>query len=170
MFDYYCCITKFPTKLTILKPRFTFAHVFLEFGKEFGKCSDLYCLGVSSGCSPVSAGADIIWGHNWDGDPGWFMNKPGSWVELGDQRPAHDSLCRTESQQGRLALKHSILSTYWPGQFLIQYPIILPFHTLHVDFKARILKWIALPFPSGPHSVRHLPHVSPNLVGPTGPG
>ena len=70
-------------------------------------CSDLYCLGVLSACSPVSAGADIIWGHNWDGDPGWFMNKPGSWVELGDQRPAHDSLCRTESQQGRLALKQS---------------------------------------------------------------
>ena len=25
----------------------------------------------------------------------------------------------------------SILDTYWPGEFLFQYPIILPFHTVH---------------------------------------
>ena len=25
----------------------------------------------------------------------------------------------------------SILGTYWPGEFLFQYPIILPFHTVH---------------------------------------
>ena len=66
-----------------------------------------FCLGVLSGRGPISDGADCIWGHNWTGDPGWFMNKPGSWVELSDQRPAHDSLCRTEPQQGRLALKQS---------------------------------------------------------------
>ena len=36
--------------------------------------------------------------------------------------------------------------------FLFQYPIILPFHTVHRVFKARILKWFAIPFSSGPHS------------------
>ena len=36
---------------------------------------------------------------------------------------------------------------------LFQYPIILPFHTVHGVLKARILKWFAIPFSSGPHSV-----------------
>ena len=40
----------------------------------------------------------------------------------------------------------------------LQYPIILPFHTVHVVLKARILKWFAIPFSSGPHSVRPLHH------------
>ena len=44
----------------------------------------------------------------------------------------------------------SILGTYWPGEFLFQYPIILPFHTVHGVLKARILKWFAIPFSSGP--------------------
>ena len=30
----------------------------------------------------------------------------------------------------------------------------LPFHTVHGVLKARILKWFAIPFSSGPHSVR----------------
>ena len=34
----------------------------------------------------------------------------------------------------------------------------LPFHTVHGFFKARILKWFAIPFSSGPHSVRTLHH------------
>ena len=46
------------------------------------------------------------------------------------------------------------LGTYRPGEFLFQYPIILPFHTVHGVLKARILKWFAIPFSSGPHSVR----------------
>ena len=28
-------------------------------------------------------------------------------------------------------ISSSILGTYWPGEFLFRYPIILPFHTLH---------------------------------------
>ena len=48
----------------------------------------------------------------------------------------------------------SILGTYWPGEFLFQCPIILPFHTVHGVLKARILKWFAIPFSNGPHSVR----------------
>ena len=28
-------------------------------------------------------------------------------------------------------ISSSILDTYWPGEFLFQYPIILPFHTVH---------------------------------------
>ena len=51
-------------------------------------------------------------------------------------------------------ISSSIVGTYWPGEFLFQYPIILPFHTVHGVLKARILKWFAIPFSSGPHSVR----------------
>ena len=57
-------------------------------------------------------------------------------------------------------ISSSILSTYRPGEFLFQYPIILPFHTVHGVLKARILKWFAIPFSSGPHSIRCL-HTSP---------
>ena len=35
------------------------------------------------------------------------------------------------------------------------------FHTVHGVFKARILKWLAIPFSSGPHSVRLLHHDPP---------
>ena len=67
-----------------------------------------------------------------------------------------------------LLISSSILGTYWPGEFLLQYPIILPFHTVHGVLKERILKWFAIPFSSGPHSVRPLD--PPNLGGPTGHG
>src|SRR5574337_512761 len=55
-------------------------------------------------------------------------------------------------------ISSSILGTYQPGEFLFQYPIILPFHTVHGVLKARILKWFAIPFSSGPHSIRPLHH------------
>ena len=61
-----------------------------------------------------------------------------------------------------------ILGTYWPREFLIQYPIILLFHTVHGILKARTLKWFAIPFSSGPHSVRPLHHDPPVLGCPTG--
>ena len=48
-------------------------------------------------------------------------------------------------------ISSSILGTYQPGEFLFWYPIILPFHTVHAVLKARILKWLAIPFSSGPH-------------------
>ena len=51
-------------------------------------------------------------------------------------------------------ISSSILGTYQPGEFLFQYPIILPFPTVHGVLKARILKWFAITFSSGPHSVR----------------
>ena len=44
-------------------------------------------------------------------------------------------------------ISSSILGTYWPGEFLFQYPIILPFHTVHGVLKARILKWFAFSSP-----------------------
>ena len=65
-------------------------------------------------------------------------------------------------------ISSSILGTYQPGEFLFQYPIILPFHTVHGVLKARILKWFAIPFSSAPHSVRSLHHDPPVLGGPTG--
>ena len=60
----------------------------------------------------------------------------------------------------------NILGTYPPGEFLYQYLIILPFHTVHGVLKARILKWFAIPFSSGPHFVRPLNHDPPILGCP----
>ena len=57
-------------------------------------------------------------------------------------------------------------SPYRPGEFLFQCPIILPFHTVHGVLKARILKWFAIPFSSGPHFVRTLHHDPSVLGGP----
>ena len=54
-------------------------------------------------------------------------------------------------------ISSSILGTYRPGEFLFQYPVILPFHTIHGVLKARILKWFAIPFSSGSHSFRPPP-------------
>ena len=50
-------------------------------------------------------------------------------------------------------ISSSILGTYRPGEFIFQCPIFLPFPTVHGVLKARILKWLAIPFSSGPHSV-----------------
>ena len=47
---------------------------------------------------------------------------------------------------------------------------VLPFHTVHGVLKARILKWFAIPFSSGPRFVRTLHHDLPVLGGPTRPG
>ena len=63
-------------------------------------------------------------------------------------------------------ISSSILGTYRPGEFIFQCPIFLPFHTVHGVLKARILKWFAIPFSSGPHSVRPLHHDSSILGGP----
>ena len=53
-------------------------------------------------------------------------------------------------------ISSSLLGTYRPGEFIFQCPIFLPFHTVHGILKARILKWFAIPFSSGPHFVRTL--------------
>ena len=49
----------------------------------------------------------------------------------------------------------------WPEEFFFWYPIILPFPTVHRVLKARILKWFAIPFSRGPHSVWLLHHDPP---------
>ena len=64
-------------------------------------------------------------------------------------------------------ISSTILGTYQPGELLFHYPIILPFHIVHGVLKARILKWFAIPFSSGPHSVRPFNHDPPILGGPT---
>ena len=51
--------------------------------------------------------------------------------------------------------------------FFLQCRIFLPFHTVHGVLKARILKWFAIPFSSGPHFVRTLHHDPSILGGPT---
>ena len=50
-------------------------------------------------------------------------------------------------------ISSSILGTYWPMEFIFQCPIFLPFHTVCGVLKARILKWFAIPFSSGPRFV-----------------
>ena len=61
-------------------------------------------------------------------------------------------------------ISSSILGTYQPGEFIFQFPIFLPFHTVHGVLKGRILKWFAIPFFSGPHFVRPLYH-DPSILG-----
>ena len=61
-------------------------------------------------------------------------------------------------------ISSSILGTYQPGELIFQYSIFLPFHTVHGFLKARILKWFAFPFSSGPHFVRTL-HCDPSILG-----
>ena len=60
-----------------------------------------------------------------------------------------------------------ILGTCWPGEFIFQCPIFLPFHTVRGVLKARILKWFAIPFSSGPRFVRTLHHDLSVLDAPT---
>ena len=52
----------------------------------------------------------------------------------------------------------SILGIYQLGELIFQCPIFLPFHTVHGVLKARILKWFAILFSSGPCLVRILLH------------
>ena len=61
-------------------------------------------------------------------------------------------------------ISSSILGTYLSVEFIFQFPISLPFHTVHGVLKARILKWFAIPFSSGPHFVRTLHH-DPSVLG-----
>ena len=56
------------------------------------------------------------------------------------------------------------MGTYRPGEFIFQCPIILPFHTVHGVLKVRILKWFAIPFSSGPHSVELSTMTGPSRV------
>ena len=63
-------------------------------------------------------------------------------------------------------ISSSILGTCQPGEFIFQCPIFLPFHTVHDVLKARILKWFAIPFSSGPHSVRLSTMTCPSWVAP----
>ena len=61
----------------------------------------------------------------------------------------------------------SILGTYRPGEFIFQCPIFLPLHTINGVLKARILKWFAIAFTSGPRFVRTLHNDPSALGGPT---
>ena len=66
---------------------------------------------------------------------------------------------------------HSSPVAYWAPTDLrsssFQCPIFLPFHTVHGVLRARILKWFAIPFSTGLHSVRCLHHDPSILGGPT---
>ena len=58
---------------------------------------------------------------------------------------------------------------YWAPTHLGSscFSVFLPFHVVHGVLKARILKWFAIPFSSGPHFVRTLHHNPSVLGGPT---
>ena len=66
-----------------------------------------------------------------------------------------------------LLFSKSILGTYQSGEFIFQCHIFLPCHTVHGVLKARIWKWFAIHFSSGPHFVRTLQHDLSILDGPT---
>ena len=51
-------------------------------------------------------------------------------------------------------ISSSILGTYWPEGFIFQYHMFLPFHTFQGVLKARMLKWFAISFSSGPCFIR----------------
>ena len=52
-------------------------------------------------------------------------------------------------------ISSSILGTYWPGEFIFQCPIFLPFHTVHRFSRQEY--WSGLPFPSpGDHILSEL--------------
>ena len=57
-----------------------------------------------------------------------------------------------------LAFASSILDTYWSGGLIFKCHIFLPFHTVHVFLKARMLKWFDVPFSHGSCFVRTLHH------------
>ena len=54
-------------------------------------------------------------------------------------------------------ISSSILGTYRPEEFIFQCPIFSPFHNVHGVLKARVLKWFAIPFSSGPHFCQNSP-------------
>ena len=66
-----------------------------------------------------------------------------------------------------LLISSSILGTHYPGEFIFQCLIFLPFHTVHEVLRARILKWFDIPLSSGPCFVRPLHHDLAILGGPT---
>ena len=63
-----------------------------------------------------------------------------------------------------LLFSSSILGTYQPGKFNSQCHIFLSFHTVHGFLKAKMLRWFANPFSSGPRFVRILHH-DPSILG-----
>ena len=53
------------------------------------------------------------------------------------------------------------------GISYLRLSMIQSFHSVHGVLKASILKWFAIPFPSGPHFVRTLHHDLSIVGGPT---
>ena len=87
-------------------------------------------------------------------------NIPGSYAILLLQRWTEHcfalALCLHSSGVTSPFFSSSILCTYWPGEFIFQCHTFLPLHTVHGVLKARILKWFAFPFSSGPKFIRTL--------------
>ena len=67
---------------------------------------------------------------------------------------ALDQLLYTFVPSGAISslFSSSILDTYSSGEFTFQCHIFLPFHAVHGSLKARMPKWFAIRFSSGPLS------------------
>ena len=73
----------------------------------------------------------------------------------------------TEEPGGLQSMGHKESDTTERLHFHFQCPIFLPFHTVHGVLRARILKWFAIYFSSGPCFVKTLHHDLSILGGPT---
>ena len=73
----------------------------------------------------------------------------------------------TDKSSGGDEIPAELFKILKDGAVKVLYPICQSFHTVHGVLKARILKWFAIPFSSGPHSVRPLHHDLPILGGTT---
>ena len=60
-----------------------------------------------------------------------------------------------------------ILRVYLSKMNELELGSVKPFPTVHGVLKARMLKWFAIPFSSGPHFVRTLHQDLTDLGGPT---
>ena len=83
------------------------------------------------------------------------------WTLLLSPVPSTSGCCFCFGSISSFSLKlflHWSLVAYWAptnlGSSAFSVPIFLPFHTVHGVLRARILKWFAIPFSSGPHPVR----------------
>ena len=86
-----------------------------------------------------------------------WAEEPGGLQSTGSQRVRHNWTTNTHFPE-------SILGTYWPGEFIFQYHIFLPFHTVHGVLAARLMEWSAIPSSSGPRFVRSL-HYDLSILG-----
>ena len=141
-----------------------FLHSFSFPGSSDGKVSA--CNGGDQGSFP---GSGIPWRKKWQPTPVFLPGKFHGWRSLAGYSPWDRKESDTTEWlhfilSGVISplIFSSILGTYRPREFIFH----CPFHTVHWVLKARILKWFAIPFSSGPRFVRTL-HQDLSILGGT---